>query len=81
MLSQRCSEGLNQWVIPSSSVEGNRYYSAGQHRGNVGEGQLHIKQNNIGEFNDYLVTSTDLRKAIQKAYVLELTMRAKEVEE
>ena len=34
------------WVIPSHEVENSKYYSKGQHRGNVGEGQLHLRRDN-----------------------------------
>lgn len=59
---------IRYWVLPSHEVENNRYYSAGQHRGNIGEGQLHINQDNIGEFDAYEASSDNLRDAIIKAY-------------
>ena len=31
---------IRYWVLASKELEGNRHYSKGQHRGNVGEGQL-----------------------------------------
>jgi len=34
---------IRYWVLSSREVEANRYYSKGQHRGNVGEGQLHVR--------------------------------------
>ncbi|MCH8965192.1 MAG: hypothetical protein IIB58_09540, partial [Planctomycetes bacterium] len=33
---------IRYWVLSSHEVETNPYYSRGQHRGNVGEGQLHV---------------------------------------
>ncbi|MEK7549167.1 MAG: hypothetical protein AAB496_01610, partial [Patescibacteria group bacterium] len=34
---------IKYWVLSSRDVETNRYYSKGQHRGNTGEGQLHVR--------------------------------------
>lgn len=59
---------IRYWVLPAREVENNRYYSAGQHRGNIGEGQLHLNQDNIGEFDAYEASSDNLRDAIIKAY-------------
>ena len=59
---------IRYWVLASREVEGNRYYSSGQHRGNVGEGQLHFNQDNIDDFNEYEVSSDKLREAILRAY-------------
>lgn len=56
------------WVIPSFEVENSRYYSKGQHRGNVGEGQLHLKRDNIREFDQYLVEPSKSEEAIKKAF-------------
>ena len=44
-------------LLASKEMASNRHYSAGQHRGNVGEGQLHLKHDNIGEFAVYEVRS------------------------
>lgn len=63
------------WVIPSYEVENNRYYSQGQHRGNVGEGQLHLNQNNIHEFDKYLTQPNDLEKAVKIAFKKEMRLR------
>lgn len=60
---------IKYWVLSSKEVETNEHYSQGQHRGNVGEGQLHIKQNNILEFEGYRVQSNELEKAIRSAYI------------
>ena len=59
---------IRYWVLASQEVEGNRYYSSGQHRGNVGEGQLHLNQDNIADFNEYEVASDKLYDAILQAY-------------
>jgi len=59
---------IRYWVLTSDEVANNRYFSKGQHRGNVGEGQLHLKHDNIDEFAKYEVKSNRLLKAIRNAY-------------
>lgn len=59
---------IRHWVFSSKEVENNRYYSPGQHRGNRGEGQLHLNQDNIAEFAKYEVESTDIKNAVINAY-------------
>lgn len=59
---------IRYWVLASKEVSGNKYFSEGQHRGNVGEGQLHVKRDNIKEFQTYEAHSNDLLRAIRKAY-------------
>lgn len=59
---------IKYWVLSSKEVENNKYYSKGQHRGNTGEGQLHIKDVNIEEFNGYLVKPNELKLAVINAY-------------
>ena len=59
---------IRYWVLASKEVESNKYYSAGQHRGNVGEGQLHLKDDNIHDFHQYEVGSKQLLDAILDAY-------------
>ncbi|HKC64503.1 MAG TPA: hypothetical protein VKB86_12755 [Pyrinomonadaceae bacterium] len=63
---------IRYWVLASREVESNRYYSAGQHRGNVGEGQLHIKKENIAEFEEYESRSNELLQAIKDAYIRQI---------
>lgn len=63
---------IRYWVLSSHEVETNPYYSQGQHRGNVGEGQLHVKQDNIHEFEKYEVKPNELEEAIRAAYDREL---------
>lgn len=59
---------IRYWVLSSSEVEKNPYYSAGQHRGNIGEGQLWLTEKNIDDFNCYEVGVRDiLDKIIEKA--------------
>lgn len=60
---------IRYWVLTSGEVQSNRYYSTGQHRGNVGEGQLHLKKANIAEFERYEARSNELLPAIKNAYL------------
>jgi hypothetical protein len=66
---------IRYWVIPSFDVENNRYYSKGQHRGNVGEGQLHLTRENIRDFDRYLVAPHALEIAIKRAFKKEQRSR------
>jgi len=59
---------IKYWVLSSDEVKNNKYYSKGQHRGNIGEGQLHIKDDNIDEFKEYEVKSNKLGEAVTNAY-------------
>jgi hypothetical protein len=59
---------IQYWVLSSNEVATNKHYSVGQHRGNVGEGQLHIRQDNIVDFEQYAVPSNKLANAIRAAY-------------
>jgi hypothetical protein len=63
------------WVLSSSEVEGNRYYSKGQHRGNIGEGQLHLNENNMREFDAYLVPLDKIEEKIRQAFAREISQR------
>ncbi|GAB7140261.1 hypothetical protein RsTz2092_02090 [Deferribacterales bacterium RsTz2092] len=51
---------IRYWVIPSSDILNNKYYSIGQHRGNTSEGQLHINDKNIADFKLYEVKPADI---------------------
>jgi hypothetical protein len=68
---------IKHWVLPSYDVENSRFYSRGQHRGNVGEGQLHLTHDNIHEFDRYLVEARELEDAIRAAYREEMQQRGK----
>lgn len=59
---------IKYWVLSSDEVKKNKHYSKGQHRGNVGEGQLHLKEDNIKDFQRYEVKSNELKEAITRAY-------------
>ena len=52
------------FVLSREDIKTNKYFSKGQHRGNVGEGQLWITDKNIDEFIDYETKPRDLLKAI-----------------
>lgn len=59
---------IRYWVLSSDEVAQNKYYSGKQHRGNVGEGQLWLKDTNIDEFSDYEVGVRNiLAKIVEKA--------------
>lgn len=59
---------IRYWVLSSDEVAGNKYYSVGQHRGNVGEGQLWLKESNIDEFDKYEVSVRDILHVIESKY-------------
>lgn len=59
---------IRYWVLSSDEVANNKYYSPGQHRGNTGEGQLHLKDDNIGEFSAYEAKPRELLEKIRAAY-------------
>jgi hypothetical protein len=54
--------------LTSDEVKNNKYFSKGQHRGNVGEGQLHLNQDNISDFKKYEVKSTEIKNSVIDAY-------------
>ena len=60
---------IKYWVFTSKEIEENKYYSKGQHRGNIGEGQLHLNQNNIKEFIKYEAQPKELLEKIISAYI------------
>lgn len=66
---------IMHWVIPSFEVENSRYYSKGQHRGNIGEGQLHFNRENIRSFDKFLVDAKDIETAIIAAFEREKRLR------
>jgi len=68
---------IHHWVIPSYEVEHSQYYSTGQHRGNVGEGQLHLNRDNLHDFEKYLVGSDKIESAIRAAFEKEKRLRNK----
>jgi len=64
---------IKYWVLASKEVEKNRYYSKGQHRGNTGEGQLHLNRDNIEKFKKYESSPRELLNKIIKAYKMQKT--------
>jgi hypothetical protein len=59
---------IKYWVLASKKVAANPFFSNKQHRGNIGEGQLHIKHSNIDAFEKYRVDSDKLLLGILSAY-------------
>ena len=59
---------IRYWILSSREVEAHGDYSVGQHRGNVGEGQLHVTEENIGKLGVYEVPSNKLAEAFRNAY-------------
>lgn len=57
---------IRYWVLSSNEVKNNKYYSTGQHRGNVGEGQLWLKESNIAEFDIYEVGTREILNKIKQ---------------
>lgn len=57
---------IRYWVISSDEVKNNKYYSIGQHRGNIGEGQLWLKETNINEFSIYEVNVREILDKIKQ---------------
>lgn len=55
---------IRYWVLSSDDIKTNKHFSKGQHRGNVGEGQLWITDKNIDDFDECEVKPRHLLKAI-----------------
>jgi hypothetical protein len=68
---------IGYWVLSSYELEHRANYSKGQHRGNTGEGQLHVRQDNIKDFQPFEVASNNLHQAIKNAYAREIIARKK----
>jgi hypothetical protein len=68
---------IRYWVLSSHELEKHPNYSTGQHRGNTGEGQLHLRQSNIKTFEPYEAASNGLGEAIRRAYEREIEARRK----
>lgn len=66
-------DAIKHRVIPSFEVES--IYSDKMHRGNVGEGQFHVKRNNIHLLDKYLTEPENIEKTIQRAYRTEKRLR------
>ncbi len=59
---------IRYWVLSSKEVAGNKYYSSVQHRGNTGEGQIHVKDSNVSEFAQFESAPRALLDKIREAY-------------
>lgn len=57
---------IRYWVLSSEEVNRSQHYSTGQHRGNTGEGQLWVTENNILDFKKYEVSVRDIFIAIKE---------------
>lgn len=66
---------IQYWVLSSFEVEHNSHYRDKQHKGNIGEGQLHIKPQNIKEFQKFLVEPEDIEEAIRQSFIKERKLR------
>lgn len=60
---------IRYWVLSSDEVAENKYYSTGQHRGNTGEGQIHLKDDNIQQFSTFESKARELLESIRAAYL------------
>lgn len=58
------------WVFKNDEIENSGYFSHGQHRGNVGEGQLWITEKNIHDFDGWLVSPSQILDKIVEKYNL-----------
>jgi hypothetical protein len=68
---------IRYWVLASHELETNPHYSQGQHRGNVGEGQLHVRQDNIADFARFEAKSNALAVAIREAWRRQQALQVK----
>lgn len=59
---------IRYWVLSSKEVENHKDFSTGQHRGNTGEGQLHVRDDNISDFDGFEIPSDKLADGIRAAY-------------
>ncbi len=60
---------IRYWVLSSEEVVTSPHYSKGQHRGNVGEGQLHVRNDNIHDFDEFEVMPNRLADGIRSAHL------------
>ena len=67
---------IRYWVLASHELETHPTYSTGQHRGNTGEGQLHVRQDNIHDFASFEVQPNRLAEAIRSAYQRQLMAKS-----
>lgn len=67
---------IRYWVLSSYELETHPEYSQGQHRGNTGEGQLHLRQDNIHDFAGFEALPNRLAEAIRRAYQRQLIAKS-----
>lgn len=61
------TDKIRYWFMTSQEIKKNKYFSVGQHRGNKGyEGQMHIKTENITDFEKYELTPSEIFEKIKK---------------
>ncbi|MBS0210318.1 MAG: hypothetical protein JSS27_15335 [Planctomycetes bacterium] len=66
---------IRYWVLSSHEVETHPDYSKTQHRGNVGEGQFHVTNENIGKLELFRIASDKLAEAIRAAFTRQKTAK------
>lgn len=59
---------IRYWVLSSDEVANDQYFSTGQHRGNVGEGQLWVKDTNMEHFKQYEAKVPELLVKIKEKF-------------
>lgn len=60
------ADKFRYWLMTSTEMKANKYFSTGQHRGNKGyEGQIHIKTENIADFSKFEVSLEELLRKIK----------------
>ncbi len=61
------TDKIRYWFMTSKEIKKNKYFSVGQHRGNKGyEGQMHIKTENISDFEKYEAPPSEIFEKIKK---------------
>ena len=69
---------IRYWILSSHELQHHPDYSGGQHRGNTGEGQLHVRQDNIKDFIQFEVASNAIADGVRAAYEREMVARKKD---
>ena len=59
---------VRYWVLSSRELEHHPEYSRSQHRGNIGEGQIHVRESNIEEFRRFEESPSRIGEAIRAAW-------------
>lgn len=62
-------DSIRYWVLSAQEVKTNPHYSTGKHRGNVGEGQLHVRDDNIQDFDKFEAKPSELANDIRVAFL------------